>query len=310
MSGLEDWLVAHDKLATFIMAVVSAVVTLSAVLVAWRTAASTKRTVAEMRETRLQAVRPVLYISATQRSFEVWFEPDKDLDPKLVFPAPEGEAPKAPFEIRNAVDAPAFDVRCDWNLGREAELEEGFKLASLKQGADRKSVKISYGEGVIKVDDDDGFSLYDNWKYSRSAVSNHLEILGGKAKPIRIPDEIKYQIVCLALLKAEKQQIYSEWSPALEFPLTLSLSCSAPSGERIAKRFNFKMSVSFSRFVGSDGKITPRGQLPSDWASVRVSVYIETEILEAVVLVNPSFSDLLKAAALTASRMIGRSGVF
>ena len=248
-----------------------------------------------MREARLQAVRPVLYASAIQRGFEVVFEPDKSLDPKLVFPAVEGQTSRLPFEIRNAVDAPAFEVRCDWELGREIELDANFRLASLKQAADRKEEKLTYEKGVIKLGDSDGFGFHDDWKYSRSSRSTHLEILGGKSKPINFPSELLYQMVCFCLLKAERQQIYNEYIPSKDVPLKLWITCRAPSGEKIVKQFLFQISFGFSRYIGPDGKVSSRGQLPSDWSAIKVFGTISTKTVEDVVLVNPSFNELLSA---------------
>lgn len=306
MATFEEWLTAHTALAMFIVQLVGALVTLSAVLVAWRTAASTKRTVAEMREARLQAVRPVLYASATQRNFEICFEPDKSLNPSLVFPSPEGVAAKAPFEIRNAVDAPAFDVECEWELGREADLPADFRLASLKQAADKRSLPLSYENGTIKIDDDGDFGLYDSWNYSKKSTTNHLEILGGNSKSVNIPQELKYQIACLALTRAEKQQIYNEWAPSVDIPLSLAIACSAPSGERIVKRFYFKVTLGFAHYVGTDGKISARGQLPHDWKSIKVMCYIDTKISRPIVLVNPTVGDLFAAAARTLVKNVRR----
>jgi hypothetical protein len=299
MTGFEAWLAQHSLLAQLMATIVGSFATFAAVLVAWQTAASTRATVREMRETRLQSIRPVLYISPKTHSFTVSLSPETSLYPIIEFK--EGDQVIAqPFEVRNAVSSPAFDVQCRWRLGAEANLPADFKLAILNQAAEKRSMIASYSDGKITIADpnnSDAMWMNVNWAYSTAEKSNLKEILGDSAKGIDLPGALWKQLICLAMIALERRQIYSEVFKSISIPVNVELTCASPSGEIITKPFEFAVRIWWANIKGEDGKPIEQGSLPSNWNRVEFWGSLDTAAKEQVVLVNPTINDLWRAVA-------------
>jgi hypothetical protein len=300
IESFEAWLNQHALLAQLGTTIVGSLATFFAVVVAGLTASATRETVREMRETRLQSVRPVLYISARRRGFQIAFSPTDSLYPKAKFLNEEKEE-VLPFEVRNAVPSPAFDVKCRWRLGLGSELPEQFKLALLNQAAERKGKVVKYGQGKIVIhdvgDDDEMSWLNVEWDYSSQGLSDLKEILGDSAKLTDLPRSIWNQVICLALVSLERRQLYNEPFERVEIPLSVEIACASPSGEGITKAFDFKLSIWWAAIKGDDDKYLSPGSLPSTWKLIEFNGSLESVSKPQIVLVNPTINDLWKAVA-------------
>lgn len=273
MSNFEAYLTAHQTLVLFWTSITSALVTLGAVVVAWRTAASTRDTVQEMRETRLQAVRPVLYLSARTHNMRVVYTRD------IVFPEVKFGTSKlvvdTPFELTNAVDAPAFDISCEWSLDEAASLPTGFKLVTLQHVATARKDVVEYAEGKVTIrdpafTDDNPFATWDE-EYNRESKTTHFELLGKQKKGLNFPARLAAQLAFLAMYNVEQKQLYKVDAESPSIKLIVKVTCASPNGETVSRQFGFRLSLwSFGEFSRGENERIERGHLPSDWTQVEV----------------------------------------
>jgi hypothetical protein len=290
MEGFELWVKEHSALAGFLTSIVSAIVTLAAVLVAWRTAASTRQTVAEMREARLQAVRPVLYMTRLVPNIEIRWERDKQAFPSIYQRSvAESTNLSSLFEIRNTVESPAFDVETHWQADAKLSLPDNFRLSALHHyhAADKRSITYKKDLIEIKHPDDDMDFLDYSIEYSNNATLTHHEILGSKEKSCSIPFRIQQLIAVYVLYHAERYQLYRERFDSEDKTLDIVVNYSSPSGERIARKFRFNMDFWIPRFSDGEGKTIPQGSLPDTWKKFVVNGTISIAKLEEKALVSP-----------------------
>ncbi|MFZ3008131.1 MAG: hypothetical protein WA047_18355 [Phenylobacterium sp.] len=269
MNHLEHWLAAHAALASFATSIVSAIATLSAVLVAWRTAASTQRTVLEMREARFQAIRPVLYLSAREIDFKINLRRERDRFARLTSDDDEGQTEL--FELRNAVSPPAFDISLDWKI-EDLGLSENTRLVSLQHASESNKSTISYENDGIRISG--GRPPFEKSnrkiKYAGSADSFHFELIGEQSKDISLPAKIQNYIMAYAIHKLERRQIYKEDEFSIKKNLSVDVHCKSPSGEAISRRFEFSVWIWSGEFQDSNDTKIPIGSLPNTWSEMVV----------------------------------------
>ena len=293
MSLVDVWLNGHAASAQLFVSTISGLATFAAVLVAWRTAASTRATVVEMREARLQAVRPVLYLTAKRRSFGVNWKRSEQSFPQLEF-FDQKKVHGPPFELRDAVDAPAFDINCHWEIEGLDPLPSDLRLATLQHAT--KDCDVSYDAGKISFRYADRDSDFLDWdvEYKNEANSTHFELLGKAAKEIDVPAPILNTIIVNALRIIERQQIYRETLPFLSATIAVTVKCLSPAREAIENTFRFRLVLFRGRFAGVDGMRIPEGHLPQDWSDMLVEGLIRP-VSEAQAAPNTARKSIIRA---------------
>lgn len=283
MTELIAWADHHAGFVQLAATIVSSMVTLIAVLVAWKTASSTSLTVSEMREARLQAVRPVLYLHSPNTNIRIkWLREEASTPSIMVKDEPVYKSPI--FELRNTVESPAFDIKVDWTIEEHDGLSGDYRLATFQHSAASRKDSVKFKPKSIEVfdpTDTDSF-MNSDYEFGNEGKTSHFELLGGSAKEINMPRNIANYIMFSAIVRLERQQIYNEYMNSISKILTAIVSCSTPSGETISRKFRFRCGAGYGSFTDSDGKMIAAGTLPADWKKMEIFLSISSVTTEEV----------------------------
>jgi|SRR5579872_4116813 len=305
---MTDWISAHPALAQFYSAAVASVLGLAALIIASVTAWSTNRTVKEMREARLQSIRPVLHLTPNTSLWRLDWSPSKTPYPALTF-GTDKQKISGPFTLFNTTASAAFEIQCKWSLSEAASLPDDFRSATIGSAAQRHNDVVKYEKGKILLTDkeNDGFGDWDI-EYALTADSRHGVLVGHSEQSVGIPRLIENQILLIAINYIEQRQIYDSENSAPKFKLTLLITCSSPSGESIVRRQSMDVQVGgWAAMKNADGKYIDRGSLPTDWSSAEVSLYVTSVSIQPPLPYRGEADVALTTALSYAARVLARA---
>jgi hypothetical protein len=250
---------------------------LAALILARRTAQSTREAVAEVKEASLLAMRPALSLTPTSTAWSVDWDRAKTEFPTLSAGGGMDSADGI-FRLVNAAPAPAFEIEIDWTLDPGAQLAPGFHSTAIDLAVDQQTVDVTYADNAVQLRDRDWRSALRDYDY-RHALSDRrvfVELAGNARRYLSPAEEVEHRIVLLALEAFESWQIRTEGSEPRKLELSIAVRCMSLAKETTSQTQRLSIEIGRGYVRGPDKRIVADG-LPADWTTIEITLKVTAE---------------------------------